>query len=174
MSDSASQISSHAISHSETAQTSMKSDQDHTKTQCEDCLKTSMTKTKEGQMQLDKTRAVEKLDLVKDIAQTQDLKNKIQFLIDQILRTDTAHISNLSEITDIVKQSFQEKVQPIMEAQTGQLTSNMRNPFKPENPFAAKVITKVREAEKPLDKRPHESQQENSDVPWYAFWKKKN
>lgn len=144
--------------------------------QCEDCLKSSKVKSQDGKVGFNKTEAIEKLDLLKQTIEKVDIKDKIEALKDQVHQADTHLLSDPIKMKNLVDQVFQSTQQSVekMEASQMALLSDSANPFKVDNPFAAKVIQKTTQSSK-IEDKPKDNPQfsEEADEP-DSFFKKLN
>ncbi|MFA5878909.1 MAG: hypothetical protein WC860_01905 [Candidatus Margulisiibacteriota bacterium] len=128
-------------------ETSKKQNQeDDAQSKCVDALKNSVDKNKS---ELNKTQAIEKLDFTKETLNSTELKRQVDNLIEVVKQTNPKDMVQLTELQNLVNQAFQNKVtlnQEINEGLNVTLNAAANNPFKLDNPFAPKIITKTKEA----------------------------
>lgn len=120
------------------------SQEEYIKNQCEKCIKSSSTKSDEG-MSVNKTEAIEKLDLLKQTINNTDMHKKIDLLMDQLHQLDSKLMLDQTQTQELISKAFQpvQAREDVANTQTAKLIAAQANPFKPDNPFAAKVVTQV-------------------------------
>ncbi len=115
--------------------------EDFAKSQCKDCLKSSITKGSDGP-KLNTADAIEKLDLVKQTLTDDTLKAKIDVLKDTLQAEKPKDLAKPDHLKAILDKAFQTQ-QASASAKLNQQQQQVQlNPFQAENPFAPKVYKK--------------------------------
>ncbi len=129
----------------ESSQTSkQQSSEDQVKEQCYDALKSSSSK-KENNIELDKNHAVEKLSFQKEMTSDLAVKAKIDNLIEMTRQVDLKQITQLADLQNLVDKAFQKPAQMFQtDTEFAVTISNAvaENPFRVNNPFAPKPVSK--------------------------------
>ncbi|MFC1617560.1 hypothetical protein ACFL2K_05010 [Candidatus Margulisiibacteriota bacterium] len=142
----------------EAAQKETASQEQQLKSQCEDCLSSSIVKdakAEEGQ-KLNKAEAIEKLELIQKTADNQDVKTKIDSLINQLQSAKNSEMNSFNKIQALVeaalKQNVEAKKSELDSVQVQLQNAAADNPFKPKDPFAPTIITPPEKSNRAEDK----------------------
>ena len=93
-----------------------KSVENQVKDQCMECFKTSLSNSPDktnNNLKLDQNQAVEKLEMLKDEVKSQQSKDKIAQLIDNLQKLNVQKVNSLEQIQQFIETSF--KMQVIMD-----------------------------------------------------------
>ena len=138
--------------------------EEDTQAKCLDSLKNSVDKSTN---QLNKDQAIEKLNFTKETVESTDLKLKIDNLVETIKQTNPKEMVELTRLQSMITEAFQKQVtfnQEISEGLAVTLNAEKNNPFKLDNPFAPKIITKTKEASQ--KERPTKQEEEAKPEPF--------
>jgi hypothetical protein len=121
------------------------------KDSCQECLSSSLS-TQTGKTRLNIDEAIQKIELVKE-AIPENLKDKLHKLMTELKTANPEELNNKEKIKLLLNKTFQDQtqVQNNIQAQASQAalhTSDKKNPFKTENPFAPKPIKKIKKTNK--------------------------
>jgi hypothetical protein len=119
------------------------------KNQCQDCLTSSLQKAGKENT-LNKKEAIEKLELIKETTQNEEIKNKMDQLMTQVEQARNTELNDTVKIKAFLEQSFQNlnTQKPELQNAAVMLGGDDKNPFKTNNPFGPQLIKATSKMEK--------------------------